>query len=119
MIVQLAGKVAINHPLGKNMIGAFYQPEAVFYDLNLLATLPPAEVRSGFAEVIKHALIYDPEFYSWLVKNVTDLQSLTIEQLQYALIKGVKVKREFVSRDEKETWNQSLFKFWAHTCACD
>lgn len=112
----VGGKVAINHPLGKNMIGAFYQPEAVFYDLNLLTTLPPAEVRSGFAEVIKHALIYDPEFYSWLVKNVNDLQSLTIEQLQYALTKGVKVKREFVSKDEKETGIRAYLNF-GHTLA--
>ncbi|MCQ6277915.1 3-dehydroquinate synthase [Bacillus sp. EB600] len=112
----VGGKVAINHPLGKNMIGAFYQPEAVFYDLNLLTTLPPAEVRSGFAEVIKHALIYDPEFYAWLVKNVNDLQSLPIEKLQYALTKGVKVKREFVSRDEKETGIRAYLNF-GHTLA--
>ena len=62
----VGGKVAINHPLGKNMIGAFHQPEAVFYDLELLNTLPEHEIRSGFAEVIKHALIYDSNFYDWL-----------------------------------------------------
>jgi 3-dehydroquinate synthase len=112
----VGGKVAINHPLGKNMIGAFYQPEAVFYDLDLLTTLPPAEVRSGFAEVIKHALIHDPEFYSWLKDNVYDLHSLTTEQLQYALTKGVKVKREFVSKDEKETGVRAYLNF-GHTLA--
>lgn len=98
----VGGKVAINHPLGKNMIGTFYQPEAVFYDLELLNTLPVQEIRSGFAEVIKHALIHDAAFYDWLLSNVTDLQSLTIDQLSYSLIKGIKVKNEFVSQDEKE-----------------
>jgi 3-dehydroquinate synthase len=112
----VGGKVAINHPLGKNMIGAFYQPEAVFYDLDLLTTLPPAEVRSGFAEVIKHALIHDPEFYSWLVNNVDDFQTLTVGQLHYALTKGVKVKREFVSKDEKETGIRAYLNF-GHTLA--
>jgi 3-dehydroquinate synthase len=112
----VGGKVAINHPLGKNMIGAFYQPEFVFYDLDLLSTLPPAEVRSGFAEVIKHALIHDHEFYSWLTENVNDLQKLTTEQLQYALSKGVKVKKEFVSRDEKETGIRAYLNF-GHTLA--
>jgi 3-dehydroquinate synthase len=112
----VGGKVAINHPLGKNMIGAFYQPEAVFYDLDLLTTLPTAEVRSGFAEVIKHALIHDNEFYSWLVTNVNDLQTLNSDQLHYALTKGVKVKREFVSKDEKETGIRAYLNF-GHTLA--
>jgi 3-dehydroquinate synthase len=112
----VGGKVAINHPLGKNMIGAFYQPEAVFYDLTLLTTLPPQEKRSGFAEVIKHALIHDPDFYQWLVENVNDLQTLTSEQLHYALTKGIKVKREFVSKDEKETGIRAYLNF-GHTLA--
>jgi 3-dehydroquinate synthase len=112
----VGGKVAINHPLGKNMIGAFYQPEAVFYDLALLKTLPPKELRSGFAEVIKHALIHDLDFYHWLVKNVNDLHSLTAEQLHYALTKGIKVKREFVSKDEKETGIRAYLNF-GHTLA--
>lgn len=110
----VGGKVAINHPLGKNMIGAFHQPEAVFYDLNFLMTLPEAEIRSGFAEVIKHALIYDLDFYFWLLKNVKSLHSLNIEQLQYALKKGVKVKREFVSKDERETGIRAFLNF-GHT----
>ncbi|MEH7331378.1 3-dehydroquinate synthase [Neobacillus drentensis] len=99
----VGGKVAINHPLGKNMIGAFHQPEAVFYDLEFLKTLPAQEIRSGFAEVIKHALIFDAEFYDWLQRNVHDLNSLSIEQLSECLIKGIKIKNEFVSQDERET----------------
>jgi 3-dehydroquinate synthase len=110
----VGGKVAINHPLGKNMIGAFYQPEAVFYDINLLSTLPPAELRSGFAEVVKHALIKDPEFYAWLLNNVRDLRSFTNEQLLFILSKGIKVKRDFVSKDEKETGIRAYLNF-GHT----
>jgi 3-dehydroquinate synthase len=100
---SVGGKVAINHPLGKNMIGAFYQPEAVFYDLELLKTLPIHEIRSGFAEVIKHALIADPQFYEWLKLNIHDLNALTKEQLSASLVQGIKIKNNFVSQDEKET----------------
>ncbi|NHC39100.1 3-dehydroquinate synthase [Bacillus sp. MM2020_1] len=99
----VGGKVAINHPLGKNMIGAFHQPEAVFYDLEFLKTLPAHEIRSGFAEVIKHALIDDSDFFDWLKDNVEDLQTLPMELLSESLIKGIKVKGKIVGQDEKET----------------
>lgn len=110
----VGGKVAINHPLGKNMIGAFYQPEAVFYDLEFLKTLPPAEIRSGFAEVIKHALIHDFKFYEWLLTHIDDLESLTTEQLRFALVSGIKVKCEFVSKDEREEGVRAFLNF-GHT----
>lgn len=110
----VGGKVAINHPLGKNMIGAFHQPEAVFYDTDLLKTLPIQEIRSGFAEVIKHGLIYDPDFFAWLQNNVLDLNALTMEQLSYSLSKGIKIKREFVAQDEKETGVRAYLNF-GHT----
>ncbi|WML45109.1 3-dehydroquinate synthase [Neobacillus sp. PS3-40] len=110
----VGGKVAINHPSGKNMIGAFHQPEAVFYDLSFLETLPQREIRSGFAEVIKHALIQDPDFYRWLVTNVADFYSLKMEHLHYALTKGVKIKREFVSKDERENGVRAYLNF-GHT----
>jgi 3-dehydroquinate synthase len=99
----VGGKVAINHPLGKNMIGAFHQPEAVFYDLEFLKTLPVHEIRSGFAEVIKHALIDDANFYKWLKENVQDLQTIPLEILSESLIKGIKVKGKIVGQDERET----------------
>jgi 3-dehydroquinate synthase len=99
----VGGKVAINHPLGKNMIGAFHQPEAVFYDLEFIKTLPAHEIRSGFAEVIKHALIDDSDFFDWLKNNVEDLQTLPMELLSESLIKGIKVKGKIVGQDEKET----------------
>lgn len=112
----VGGKVAINHPLGKNMIGAFHQPEAVFYDLSFLKSLPLHEIRSGFAEVIKHALIYDIDFYNWLLTNVSDLQSIKLEQLHFCLTKGIKIKREFVAKDEKENSVRAYLNF-GHTLA--
>jgi 3-dehydroquinate synthase len=110
----VGGKVAINHPLGKNMIGAFHQPEAVFYDLDFLNTLPEQEIRSGFAEVIKHALIYDASFYNWLKSDINNLNSLTSEQLFESLKKGIQIKNEFVSKDEKETGIRAYLNF-GHT----
>ena len=110
----VGGKVAINHPQGKNMIGAFYQPEAVFYDLNFLKTLPPQEIRSGFAEVIKHSLIYDSDFYHWLQTNIKDLNSLPLEILAESISRGIKIKGEFVSRDERETGIRAYLNF-GHT----
>ncbi|PLR75649.1 3-dehydroquinate synthase [Bacillus sp. V3-13] len=99
----VGGKVAINHPAGKNMIGAFYQPEAVFYDLDYLASLPVAEKRSGFAEVIKEALISDKAFYNWLRNHIHSLETIEPVELQYALTNGIKIKGEIVAKDEKET----------------
>ncbi len=110
----VGGKVAINHPLGKNMIGAFHQPEAVFYDLELLQTLPAKEIRSGFAEVIKHALIFDADFYQWLTVNIQDLNSLSSSQLSEVLVKGIRIKNEFVSQDERETGIRAYLNY-GHT----
>ncbi|UQD52553.1 3-dehydroquinate synthase [Bacillus methanolicus] len=99
----VGGKVAINHPLGKNMIGAFFQPEAVFYDIEFLETLPPAEKRSGFAEVIKHGLIKDRDLFEWLQSNIKSLENLSNDDLQFMLARGIQVKESIVSKDEKET----------------
>lgn len=110
----VGGKVAINHPLGKNMIGAFYQPEAVFYDLDLLHSLPAEERRSGFAEVIKHSLIRDSLFYDWLKENIEDLGKLSNEDMLYFLKKGIHIKEEIVSLDEKETGVRAFLNF-GHT----
>lgn len=110
----VGGKVAINHPQGKNMIGAFYQPEAVFYDLHLLHTLPPNEIRSGFAEVIKHALIHDHDFYKWLLEHISSLEKLSNDELLYSLVSGIKIKSEFVSKDEREAGIRAYLNF-GHT----
>ncbi|WP_147533786.1 3-dehydroquinate synthase [Bacillus marasmi] len=110
----VGGKVAINHPLGKNMIGAFHQPEAVFYDLDYLGSLPNREIRSGFAEVIKHALIQDAKFYDWLRDNVSELSHISGEILQYSLVRGIEIKGDIVSQDEKETGVRAFLNF-GHT----
>ncbi|HHY73170.1 MAG TPA: 3-dehydroquinate synthase [Bacillus bacterium] len=113
---SVGGKVAINHPLGKNMIGAFFQPEAVVYDTDMLLTLPEEEWRSGFAEVIKHALIWDKEFYEWLRAEIHSLADLRGDKLQYALAKGISVKAAVVGQDEKESGIRAFLNF-GHTLA--
>jgi 3-dehydroquinate synthase len=110
----VGGKVAINHPLGKNMIGAFYQPEAVVYDIAFLRSLPEKELRSGFAEVIKHALIRDRDFYQWLRQEIRELADLKGERLQYCIKKGIEVKASVVREDEKETGVRAHLNF-GHT----
>lgn len=97
----VGGKTAINHPLGKNMIGSFYQPEAVIYDVSLLTTLPLHEVRSGMAEVIKHALISD-EFWLNELLSITSFSQLSQQDLLQHLVKGLQVKADIVKQDEFE-----------------
>jgi 3-dehydroquinate synthase len=99
---SVGGKVAVNHPLAKNIIGAFHQPEMVLYDLNTLQSLPPRDVRSGLAEVVKHGLIWDAEFVAWIDRHADDLLALKPDALGYALHKGCSVKAAVVSQDERE-----------------
>lgn len=99
---SVGGKVAVNHPLAKNIIGAFHQPEFVLYDLNTLQSLPEREVKAGLAEVIKHGLIWDEQFVAWCIEHANELVGLNAEQLGYALYKGCEVKAQVVSQDERE-----------------
>lgn len=99
---SVGGKVAVNHPLAKNIIGAFHQPQLVLYDLNTLQTLPPREVSAGLSEVVKHGLIWDAEFVDWCEANADQLLALNPEALGYALFKGSSVKAAVVSKDERE-----------------
>jgi len=99
---SVGGKVAVNHPLAKNIIGAFHQPELVLYDLNTLQTLPKREVSAGLAEVVKHGLIWDEDFVKWCEENAGKLLQLDPEALGYALYKGCSVKAAVVSQDERE-----------------
>jgi 3-dehydroquinate synthase len=110
----VGGKVAINHPLGKNMIGAFHQPEAVIYDLDFIKTLSEREVRSGFAEVIKHSLISDSAFYEWLKRDINSLRNIDGKTLMEFLSKGVKIKGAVVAQDERETGIRAYLNF-GHT----
>jgi len=99
---SVGGKVAVNHRLAKNIIGAFHQPEFVLYDLDTLASLPPREVRAGLSEVVKHGLIWNADFVSWCEENAERLLGLDPDALGYALYEGCAVKAIVVSRDERE-----------------
>ncbi|CAG7641133.1 3-dehydroquinate synthase [Paenibacillus allorhizosphaerae] len=99
---SVGGKVAVNHPLAKNIIGAFHQPEMVLYDTATLLTLPDREVRAGLSEMIKHGLIWDADFTAWCEENADRLVGLDPEALQYGLYKGCSVKAAVVSQDERE-----------------
>ncbi|WP_010301086.1 3-dehydroquinate synthase [Kurthia senegalensis] len=108
----VGGKTAINHPLGKNMIGAFYQPQAVLYDIHFLTTLPKREVRSGMAETVKHALISNDEWLSQLLAHtVYDFKGHVLES---HLEKGIQVKASIVKRDEEEHSVRKFLNF-GHT----
>ncbi|WP_239352050.1 3-dehydroquinate synthase [Snodgrassella communis] len=99
---SVGGKTAINHPLGKNMIGAFYQPQAVFIDINSLQTLPPRELSAGLAEVIKYAVLGDIEFLQWLESNIVALIDQNPSVLAEAIYRCCQMKADIVGKDEKE-----------------
>ena len=111
---SVGGKTAINHPLGKNMIGAFYQPRAVIIATNTLTTLPQREFAAGMAEVIKYGIIYDPDFFDWIEANAQALQALRESALQYAIGRCCEIKAEIVALDEKETGIRALLNL-GHT----
>lgn len=99
---SVGGKTAINHPLGKNMIGAFYQPKLVLSDTDFLTTLPDRELRAGLAEVIKYGLIRDPPFLEWLESNIQLLLDRDPQALTYAIYRSCKNKADVVIADERE-----------------
>lgn len=99
---SVGGKTAINHPLGKNMIGAFYQPRLVLADIGSLKTLPERELKAGLAEVIKYGLIRDPEFLLWLEANIEALLAYDTDALTYAVERSCINKAEVVAADETE-----------------
>lgn len=99
---SVGGKTAVNHALGKNMIGAFYQPRAVIADTDTLATLPPREYAAGVAEVIKYGLIADAPFFDWLEQHGRALQAREVEALTEAIARSCQNKAQVVARDERE-----------------
>lgn len=100
---SVGGKTGINHELGKNMIGAFYQPKAVVIDVTTLKTLPARELSAGLAEVIKYGLIADSDFFDWLESHIEDLKSLDTKALVKAIEWACRIKAEVVALDEKES----------------
>ena len=110
---SVGGKTAVNHPKGKNLIGAFYQPKAVFIDPDVLNTLSKREVRGGLAEVVKYGVIWDPRFFSFLEKNVSNLGGLG-DSIIKAIVRSCAVKAEVVGIDETESGLRSILNF-GHT----
>lgn len=110
----VGGKTAINHPLGKNMIGAFYQPRAVITDTDTLATLPPREFAAGLAEVVKYGLIRDSALFDWLEKNMARLLKREAEPLAYSIERSCAIKAEIVALDEREEGVRALLNL-GHT----
>ena len=100
---SVGGKTGINHPLGKNMIGAFYQPQCVIADIDTLKTLPSREFSAGMAEVIKYGLIRDAAFFDWLEKNIEGLMKLNPSLLIEAILRSCQNKADIVEMDEHES----------------
>jgi 3-dehydroquinate synthase len=111
---SVGGKTGINHPLGKNMIGAFYQPSVVVADTSTLNTLPDKELRAGLAEVIKYGLIRDLPFLEWLEANIEKLLARDTAALQYAIARSCQNKAEVVGADERESGERALLNL-GHT----
>lgn len=111
---SVGGKTAINHPLGKNMIGAFYQPRLVLADIDTLSTLPARELSAGLAEVIKYGLIRDAEFLGWLERNLERLVACEPDALAYAIERSCRNKAEVVAADETEQGERALLNL-GHT----
>ena len=111
---SVGGKTGVNHPLGKNMIGAFHQPQAVVIDTDVLATLPERELAAGLAEVIKYGLIYDEAFLGWLEQNMDGLNAREPDVLARAIYRSCEIKAEVVAQDEKESGIRALLNL-GHT----
>lgn len=111
---SVGGKTGINHPLGKNMIGAFYQPRAVLADTGTLSTLPDRELSAGLAEVIKHGAILDAAFFDWIEANIEALVAREPQALAHAIARSCEIKAEVVRKDEREGGLRAVLNF-GHT----
>ncbi|TXI93604.1 MAG: 3-dehydroquinate synthase, partial [Burkholderiaceae bacterium] len=111
---SVGGKTGINHPLGKNMIGAFYQPQAVLADISSLSTLPDNELSAGLAEVIKHGAIIDAPFFDWIESNIEKLRARDVGALTYAVLRSCEIKANVVRQDEREGGLRAILNF-GHT----
>ncbi|MDR0516901.1 MAG: 3-dehydroquinate synthase [Fibromonadaceae bacterium] len=111
---SVGGKVAINHPEGKNMIGAFYQPKTVVCDLSVLETLPQEEFCAGLAEVVKYGIIYDSSFFCWLEENAEKILAKNTAALKHIVKRSCEIKAEVVGIDERETGLRAILNY-GHT----
>lgn len=113
---SIGGKTAVNHPVGKNLVGAFHQPNAVIIDTKLLSTLPKREFNAGLAEMVKAALISDADFFSWLEKHYKAILNLKADILSQAIYESCQIKQKIVMQDEKEQHIRALLNL-GHTFA--
>jgi len=111
---SVGGKTAVNHPGGKNLIGAFHQPREVLADADVLATLPERELQAGLAEVIKYGLLGDPQFFEWLEQNMELLRRRDAMALRHAIYRSCQIKAQIVGRDEREQGERALLNL-GHT----
>lgn len=111
---SVGGKTGINHPRGKNMVGAFHQPKCVLIDTSTLETLPIRELSAGLAEVIKYGLIREPDFLAWLEANIDALMAMQPGALAEAILRSCQCKAEIVAADERETGERALLNL-GHT----
>lgn len=111
---SVGGKTAVNHPLGKNMIGAFYQPKSVLIATNTLNSLPPREFAAGFAEVVKYGIIYDAPFFQFLEQHRELIKQRDPETLAKVIFRCCEIKAEVVAKDEKESGIRALLNL-GHT----
>lgn len=111
---SIGGKVAVNHGRLKNRIGAFYQPRIVISDITTLETLPPAELTSGLGEVIKYAVIRDPDFFTYIEENLERVKNLDAAVFEQIVTVSAKIKAEVVEKDEKDTGLRNILNF-GHT----
>ncbi|MDI9329811.1 MAG: 3-dehydroquinate synthase [Alphaproteobacteria bacterium] len=111
---SVGGKTAVNHPLGKNMIGAFYQPVRVVCDLSTLRTLPERELSAGLAEVIKYGPIYDMAFLDWIEAHIDALRARDMQALAHAVQRSCQIKADVVRQDERESGLRAILNF-GHT----
>jgi 3-dehydroquinate synthase len=111
---SVGGKTGVNHPGGKNLIGAFYQPLAVIADIDTLATLPDRELRAGLAEIIKYGCIWDPVLFDWLESHIDKLTGRDIPSLIHAIERSCQIKADVVGKDERESNLRAILNF-GHT----
>jgi shikimate kinase/3-dehydroquinate synthase len=114
---SIGGKVGVNHPEGKNLVGAFYQPELVLADPRILKSLPQRDLTSGWAEVIKHGMILDEEFVQFLESNVNELTKLEPKLITQAIARSAAIKAQVISQDEKEREGKRTILNYGHTIA--
>lgn len=111
---SVGGKTGVNHPRGKNMIGAFYQPQCVLADTDTLKTLPERELSAGLAEIIKYGLIYDADFFAWLEQQIPQLNQLDTPTVSQAILRSCEIKAEVVAKDERESGLRAILNL-GHT----